>query len=292
MQNKSPPNHPVIHTPATCLSPTSHLLLLPSIQGNYPTILTSASFYFLYIDCRLVAIDSSRSFSTCAFGSTFARLHSTTADLRATYIVPYYYLPTPFTWETRKNEIKQKIPIDDWLVFLYPAIYPAFLVSILFVLFIPPPPRLFPRKPSYLSHLSFSNWARCRTWVFDSLFICLFCALACRGNCANEVWFLVLCFRLRGILGWLQSSRLCMYLPSRLSFSPYSSCLFSPLHFSRSACPGIKRIDSAFPPLPSLACLLALSLARARCIAHNPENIPPQSDIRVMQEEETKVQVC
>ena len=146
MQNKSPPNHPVIHTPATCLSPTSHLLLLPSIQGNYPTILTSASFYFLYIDCRLVALDSSRSFSTCAFGSTFARLRSTTADLRATYIVPYYYLPTPFTWETRKK--RNKTEDTNWRLtgFLISCNLSRFFGDYFIRFIYSPSPKAFPEK--------------------------------------------------------------------------------------------------------------------------------------------------
>src|SRR5699024_7923768 len=92
-------------------------------------------------------------------------------------------------------------------------------------------------------------------------FICLSCALSGCGNCANEVWFLVLCFRLRGILGWLQNSRLCMYLPSRLSFSPYSSCLFSPLRFLVQLVRSSKGSPAHFPPPPSLACLLARSCA-------------------------------
>lgn len=87
MQNKSPPNHPVIHTPATCFS-LSHLTSSSSSLhtgqlSHYTYLYNNYFFHFFYFDCRFVASDSSRSFSTCAFGSTFARLHSTTADLRA-----------------------------------------------------------------------------------------------------------------------------------------------------------------------------------------------------------------
>lgn len=118
------------------------------------------------------------------------------------------------------------------------------------------------------------------------MFIHTSCGLSGLGNCANEVWFLVLCFRLRGILGWLQSSRLCMYLPSRLSFSPPTPLVYSPLvvfSFSLSEDQNDRRRIS--PPSPRL---LARSLVRVALLTTRKTYLPQSNPIRVMQKEREK----